>query len=76
MKYLGVVDGSMGILSRKMALDGCDTIKPLLTVDTQKVDQRTKQQLGRNKINLAPTSTADLIKPVLGHKNYSKRREE
>ena len=38
VKYLGVVDGSMGILSRKMAMGGTDQAKPLLTVDTAKVD--------------------------------------
>lgn len=43
VKYLGVVDGSMGILSRKMALQGTDQVKPLLTVDTTKAPEVTKQ---------------------------------
>jgi len=43
VKYLGIVDGSMGILSRKMAMQGSETTaKPLSTVDLpSKVSEQT-----------------------------------
>jgi hypothetical protein len=41
VKYLGIVDGSMGILSRKMALAGTDpVVKPLSTVDHGRLPDR------------------------------------
>jgi len=78
VKYLGIVDGSMGILSRKMALGGTDpVVKPLSTVDLpSKVSEKTAQHLVRSQINIMPNQAANFIKPVLGQKNYSKRLQE
>lgn len=51
VKYLGIVDGAMGILSRKMALQG--NIKDGIggAADTVKVNQKVMTELNNRKPN-------------------------
>ena len=73
MKYLGIVDGTMGILSRKMALQGADkqakqgsVVGPL---DNHAVEPSLRGVQGSPVIN---PGQALSLQPVLGKKNYTK----
>jgi hypothetical protein len=64
VKYLGIVDGSMGILSRKMAMAGNSASKPIVVEPQRKT----------TKTNISLSAVTNFA-PVLGTKNYSRKRE-
>ena len=73
MKYLGIVDGTMGILSRKMALQGADkhakqgpVVGPL---DNHAIEPSLRG--GQGSPVITPGQVLSL-QPVLGKKNYTK----
>jgi hypothetical protein len=70
VKYLGIVDGTMGILSRKMAMQGTgpqtyNNISPEGLYTSSHVDMSSPKH--QSKINLT--------KPVLGSKSYAQRQK-
>ena len=86
VKYLGIVDGTMGILSRKMALTTADqaamAISPGMPNDLQAISPEMHQIISEDnftnvsvKKSIAePTSPKELpsaMAPVLGKKNYT-----
>ena len=74
VKYLGIVDGTMGILSRKMALQGANgqakqgspVVGPL---DNSAMEPSLR---GGHGSPILGTGQSLSLQPVLGRKNYTK----
>jgi hypothetical protein len=73
VKYLGIVDGAMGILSRKMAMPSVEPegrARPLVTGEVSgmptHITSKMKAVEPEWKLNKLQS-----MKPVLGEKNYS-----
>lgn len=85
MKYLGIVDGTMGILSRKMALTGPNAPAQALMPGVQKHETigiteentlesdvvRSPQLKATNVSHPISKAEKSIYSPVLGGKNYS-----
>jgi hypothetical protein len=68
VKYLGIVEGSMGILSRKMALKGEAREKPGSAVDKiifNPSNRKSPKRLARASL---PSKSLGAFRPVLGNK--------
>lgn len=86
VKYLGIVDGTMGILSRKMALTTADqaaiAIQPGVPLDLQSMSPEMHQIITEDNFTnvsvkksvaepASPREVPAAMAPVLGKKNYT-----
>ena len=76
MKYLGIVDGAMGILSRKMAMQGLlpqnPPIKKHIPTRMSVRSESQASSYGTRRSKVLPIKYYNSLKPILGTKyeNY------